>query len=489
MTTQISDVAMIRHAQKYFAERRFNDATVFCQDLLRRIPNHYQAIVILIDIFWYRREQDQAFAFAKRLVRAFPKDGPAHAKLAWLYNNTGRHKDAISLLEKFRKKSPSDLAALSALARSHEYAGDLDTALSLIEPLVESGAATPDIAHDYARIKFEQKQYDEVIEIESRNIHSQGVPPGTLEAMCFLLGRTYEATRDYDKAFAAYSAANSVLPPEDKHERTVQRHDSVIEAFSAQWMKRLPRARNESRLPVFIICRPRSGSTLVERIIAAHPAVYAGGELDILQTTADRLNLTIGSTAPYPQCVHDVDQNDADQLGTSFLQQLQELDPAAQRVTNKHLWSWEHLGLLALICPKAVVIDLRRDPVDNGVAIFTAHMHASQSYSRDLRQIGLDHKEYERMMDHWYSVLDLPILKVNYEDIVADQEAASRRIIEFCGLPWDDACLRFYESASPVRTLSYDQVTRPIYTSSVGRHKPFERHLGPLREAIAEGSS
>jgi len=308
------------------------------------------------------------------VVKAFPNDGAASAKLADVYNRAGRHQDAIKLLERFLKKSPNDLAAVDALALSYEYAGDLDKAVDLLEPFIQAGAETPAMAHHYSSIKFEQKQHQRVLEIESRHIQNPATSPGMLEAMCFLLGRTHEAMGEYDKAFAAYSAANKILPNQETLERAIRDHDEIIEAFSPEGMKRLPRARNQSRLPIFIICKPRSGSTLVERIISAHPAVHEGGEYEILKREATNLNLTIGSIAPWPKCVRDLDQNDVDQLGSNFIAELQAMAPRAQRVTNKNLWSWRYLGLLGLICPKAVIIDLRRDVIDNCLGILYGKM-------------------------------------------------------------------------------------------------------------------
>ena len=479
----------MRQAQMMYGNNRYDDAKLLCLDLLRRDPKHYAALLLMADISWACREREQSLTYAQRVVKAFPNDGAAQAKLADVYNRSGRHQDAIKLLEKFVKKAPHDLAAVDTLALSYEYAGDLDKAANLLEPFIQAGVETPAMANHYASIKSEQKQHQRVLEIASRHVQNPATNAGIMEALCFLLGRTHEALKDYDKAFAAYSAANKILPNQETLEGAIRDHDEIIEAFSAEAMNRLPRARNNSRLPVFIICKPRSGSTLVERIISAHPAVHEGGEYEILKREATNLNLTIGSIAPWPKCVRDLDQNDVDQLGNSFIAELQAMAPKAKRITNKNLWSWRYLGLLGLICPNAVIIDLRRDVIDNCLGIFTAHMHASQGFSRDLRQIGIYHKEYERLMDHWHAVLNTPILKVNYEDIVADQEFWSRKIIEHCGLEWDDRCLRFYEkgaqqSSTAAPTLSFKQVRQPIYKSSVSRAKKFEKHLGPLYEAL-----
>lgn len=486
---QISDVAMIRRAQQHFSVNQYEDAERFCSDLLRRNPKHYQALLLMMDMAWNRGDQKRAIETAKQLVGAYPNDGFVHSRLAEVFNRLARHLDAERLLERFLKRNPGNPEAVCALAQTLDYAGEGDRAIALLEPLLAAGKATPAMAHRFASIQFERKNYPLAIEVESQIVSSANASPEIREEALYLLGRAHEAGGNYDAAFAAYAAANNVLPSDTNLDKAFDEYQRLTKAFSADWMKRLPRARSSSRLPVFIVCRPRSGSTLVERIIASHPAVHAGGELEILKNISDQMNLTIGSSATFPECVHDLDQQDVDMLGQSFLSDLQGLAPRAQRVTNKHLGSWKFMGLLALLAPNSVIIDLRRDAVDNCLGIYTAQLIAARAFTRDLRQIGLLHREYERVMEHWHKTLDLPILKVNYEDLVADQETWSRKIIDFCGLEWDDRCLRFYEkeaqhSSTALPTLSHHQVRQPIYKTSVSRAKKFEKHLGPLYEAL-----
>lgn len=486
---QISDVAMIRRAQVKFAENQYDDAALLCQELLKRNPKHYEALSMLSEIASNRGDRADAMDFGRRLIKAFPKDPRAVSKLAELHHKSGQHAQAIGVLERFAKSNPNDPIIIAAQARAHDLAGDVDRAITLLEAPIAAGIDTPLIAYRYATIMLERKQFEKVIEVGVRHLRNPAMTPELLEATCYMLGRAYESLREFDKSFEAYAAANAVYPDQNRLDRMIDDYQQVIDAYSAQWMRRIPRAKTDSKLPVFICCRPRSGSTLLERIIAAHPRVHAGGEHDILKSLGEQVNLIIGSSAPYPKCVHDIDGNDIEELSGRFLGQLQAMGPGAERVTNKNMGSWQYLGLLALMCPNAVMIDLRRDPVDNCLGIFTSQLFASRAFTRDLRQIGLIHRQYERVMEHWHSVLDVPILRVNYEELVADQETWTRKIIEFCGLEWDDRCLRFYEkeaqhSSTANPTLSHHQVRQPIYKTSVSRATKFEKHLGPLYEAL-----
>jgi hypothetical protein len=154
-----------------------------------------------------------------------------------------------------------------------------------------------------------------------------------------------------------------------------------------------------------------------------------------------------------------------------------------QRITDKMLLNFLHLGLIALLFPQARVIHCRRDPLDTCVSCFFQNFRGL-TFTLDLADLGNYYRDYERLMDHWRRALPLPMFKVVYEDLVASPEDVSRRLIDFCGLPWDERCLRSHESSRPVRTVSKLQVRQPIYSSSVGRWRRYESHLGPLREAL-----
>jgi hypothetical protein len=239
-------------------------------------------------------------------------------------------------------------------------------------------------------------------------------------------------------------------------------------------------------MPIFLACRPRSGSTLAERIIGSHPQVTLAGELNSISSVAEQLNLIIGSTRTYPECVLDMDQNDVDGLASMFLDTHRSQFPNAARITIKHLDLWQHIGLIALMLPDAPILDLRRDAVDTSLACYSVHLGLRQPYNQDLRALGLVHRAYERLMDHWRDVLGIRMLRVDYENLVADQEIWSRRMIDHCDLPWDERCLRFHEhiGANVGATLSYQQVRQPIYKGSVGRAAKFAGRLGPLYEAL-----
>ena len=175
-----------------------------------------------------------------------------------------------------------------------------------------------------------------------------------------------------------------------------------------------------------------------------------------------------------------------DALAQSYLTQIRELAPGADRITDKMPQNFFHLGLIALLFPGARIIHCTRDPRDTCLSIYFQNFSASHPYATSLEHIGTYYRRYERLMRHWKTFLDLPLLEVRYEDMVANQEAASRKLVAFAGLEWDERCLRFHETGRYAITASYDQVRQPIYSRSVGRWRHYERHLGPLLGALED---
>jgi hypothetical protein len=260
-----------------------------------------------------------------------------------------------------------------------------------------------------------------------------------------------------------------------------------MRAFSKEALARRPRATQRSELPVFIACMPRSGSTLVEQVIHAHPRAFGAGESPLLLQAAAEMPALGGAGLPYPLCLDALDAAAVDRLATQHLRALAALAPGAARVTNKHLLNYLNLGLAAMLVPGARVIHVQRDPLDNGLACFMTSLSAGlMPWAGDLRHIGFAWRQYQRLMAHWRETLDIALLELRYEDLVDDSEAQIRRLVGFCGLDWDERCLRYWEAERVVLTPSYDQVRRPIFRSALGRWRRYEAFLGPLQDALAE---
>jgi len=258
----------------------------------------------------------------------------------------------------------------------------------------------------------------------------------------------------------------------------------MLDAWTREKMESLPRARTASEIPVFIVGMPRSGTSLVEQILASHPRVHGAGELAEVNTAVLSLGGEVRSGVLLACSTRKLTPQSVDRAGRDLARSLRKLGPAADRVTDKMPTDFLHLGPISLLCPGARVIHCERNAGDTALSCYLHQFGGNINFAQDLGHLGAFYRQYRRIMRHWREVLDTPILDVPYEELTADQEALSRRLVEHVGLEWDEACLRFHENPRVTMTASNEQVRRPIFTSSVKRWKRYEQHLGPLIEAL-----
>lgn len=482
--------AVLRKGQAHLHSREYMQAQTIAETLLARNKKDVNGLLLMGLVHKGKTRYPEAIACFEKCIALDPKTPDHYLNLGTVLSLLGRTKQAVARFEKAQKLRPDDLRATVAIADAYEKAGEKERALELLEPFIQASTQNAHMALSYAKLKLSQKEPEKAIEVLLRHVHEPTLP----SSFFFFLGKAYEATGDFDRAFHAYFTANATNSAPFDLQEHIQLIDDTIEVFSPQNLARLPRVQHGSEKPVFIVGRPRSGTTLIESILDAHPQVAGIGEDRTIPNMANELGFEIGSTLHYPKCVRDLDQDDVERLSAGYLQHIGELGKNATRVVDKNLGNYHNLGLIQLLFPQATIIHCRRNAIDNCWGCFVENLY-EHKYTTDLHNLGITHRHYERLMRHWHRVLDLPILDIDYEAVVADQEGMSRKIIEFCGLPWDDRCLRFYEGGGEPRTakaaitLSYDQVRRPIYKTSVGRAKKFEQHLGPLVEALAQGQA
>jgi Sulfotransferase family len=236
-----------------------------------------------------------------------------------------------------------------------------------------------------------------------------------------------------------------------------------------------------SSVPIFVIGMLRSGTTLVEQIVASHRDVYGGGELKILKDIVNMAHRRDGSPVPYPNFIASVDGEALRTLGASYVAELRKLAPHVRHVTDKMPQNFYFAGLIHLALPNARIIHVVRDPLDTCISCFSTLFGPGQSYTSDLGELGRYYRRYKALMSHWHRVLPKGrIIEVRYEDIVNHLEKHARLILTHCGLDWDPHCLDFYQINRPVRTASAKQVRQPIYKHAIGRWRVYEAYLGPL---------
>ena len=439
---------------------------------------------------------EEAAKHYKKSITLDSKQMMTHIALGQVRTSQGRFKDAITSLHKALKLQPDHSNAIAALADAYDKQGDPDSALRTIQPFIDRHDETPHMAVVYATVCMNRQQHDEAIRTAIRHLDNEDLDSNNRQILGFVLGRALESLGRYDEAFEAYQKANAAIPSNFDETSHRQKIDDLIEVFSTRHLQALPRSREGSELPIFIAGMPRSGTTLIERIIDAHPRARGAGEINILHDINQSMPTEIHSDQLYPRCILDFTQEDVNRLSRAYLEGLRPYPRGVVRVVDKNLFNYQHLGLISILFPRAKIIHCRRDPMDTCFSCFTASLSIiANPWACDLAAIGLAFRQYERLMAHWRDVLDLSILEVQYESLVDDQATQSQRLIEFVGLDWDERCLHFHETSKDARragiapTLSYDQVRRPVYRSSCGRWEPFKPHLDPLQKSLGLGSN
>jgi hypothetical protein len=303
----------------------------------------------------------------------------------------------------------------------------------------------------------------------------------------FALGKEYEDLQRYRQAFAHFDAGNMLQRTHMKYDvsEDVAVIDRIIEAHTSQRLSMAP-AGYESEEPIFVVGLPRTGTTLVERILGAHSAVFSAGELNdfalaLLQTAREsganpkisKLELVEGSLSLNMRA-----------FGRRYIERTRPRTGRSPRFVDKLPGNYLYLGLISAALPQARIVILEREAMDACCAIFNTLFAGPYPFSYDLSDLGTYYLAYRRLADHWVQSLGDRILLVKYENLVQDFEHEAHRLIEFCGLPWEDACATYYQSAGASSTASAVQVRQPVYRTSIGRWRVYEQQLAPLRSAL-----
>ena len=404
---------------------------------------------------WRSGAGAQALALLDRAVATDPENGGARAQLGNLLAEEGRIAEAVQAL-------------LGAIA---------------LEP------DQPEFYRFLAQIEIGALTEEHLLRLTAL---SERTPPGEGDRtdVDFALARVHAARGETERAFQHLTAANASVRERLAYDETgtLDALARIAEVFNAAFLR--DRAGgNLSDAPIFIVGMPRSGTTLVEQILASHPQVHGGGEIGLFEEVARAL---IGSgRAIAAEDVQRASPALLRELGECYVRALRGLSPEpAARITDKMPSNFRYAGLIHLALPSARIVHVRRDPLDT---CFSCFMHYfaddNMAWAYDLRRIGRYYRAYSRLMEHWRAVLPAgSIIDVEYEALVADAETQARRLVEACGLAWDERCLRFHQTRRPVRTASVAQVRRPIYRSAIRSSRAYGDLLQPLIEELGEGA-
>ncbi len=388
--------------------------------------------------------------------------------------------EAEVLFRRALEAKPDHAGAVSGLATLLDRRGRYADALQLLEPFLAGGGGDPELVITAAQVLRHLGRAGEGIGMVRERLGGRNLPRSAQQRLAFQLGDLFDAEGRHDEAFAAYRQGNRMKPVRFDPCEFRSDVNSLKRVFAAGWQDRLPRLDETSERPVFIVGMPRSGTSLAEQIIAAHPQAAGAGEL----TDLPQLAMAFGS-GRFPDNLAGAGLADLRAAANDYLARLDRTDPRADRVTDKTPANYLFLGVIEMLFPRARIIHCVRHPLDTGLSCYFQNF-AGQGipFSYDLGDIAAHYNGYLETMAHWREVSRLSTFPLVYEELATGQESVTRALLEFLGLPWSPACLEFHTQDRLVSTASHAQVRRPMYRRSVGRHRDYEAHLRELAEGI-----
>ncbi|MFT6286464.1 MAG: tetratricopeptide (TPR) repeat protein [Halieaceae bacterium] len=511
---------MMALAGEHHQAGRLQDAEQLCRKVLQQNPKQVDALRMLGLIAAAAGDLDEAESLLRQALVEAPDHVPAMFELGRVLKELDRNEDAIEVYQAVIKIQPDNAKAWFRLGGTLGPAALTEQAVDAYKQCLqlnpnhagawlglghmlktlgqqEEGIAAyqrcreiePDLGEVYyslANLKTYRFDDEELTQMKQR-VESDAVKNTSEVNFLFALAKALDDRGEFEQAWHYYERGNAnqrMLVSYDPV-MTETTNDDLISYFSRDCLSRFGGAGNPDQAPIFVLGMPRSGSTLVEQIIASHSQVEGTSELPYIGRLSKSLNRNRADGMRYPQVLDELEPRHFHQLGSRYLEMASmHRVEGAPRFIDKMPNNFPSVGFIHCLLPNAKIIDARRHPMDTCVGNLRQLYARGQTFSYDQVDLGEYYLQYQRMMDHWEEVLPGKVLRVQYEDTVNDLESQVSRILEFLGLPWEDQCLNFHTTDRAVRTASSEQVRQPIYTSGVGYWKNYETHLDELHETL-----
>lgn len=421
-----------------------------------------------------------------------------HTKLGEVLNRLGHKEEALRCAQRAIELAPNDADALVPAAMIRWLGGDPSGADELLQDAIARGVDAPKLINVAALLSGEMGRLDEGIgsleRLLAENDDGRKLPRLLHSEIRLHLAKLLDKAKRYGEAFEHARIGGDLRETGYDPDRIIRTCNERLGAWSAERYPRIPISRTKSEKPVFIIGMPRSGTSLVEQIIASHPRAYGAGELLDSYWSARELTDPNEHLRDRAEIAEQLKAASLDRHARKALKIMEkaakrEKGSGIERITDKLPNNYEHVGVISKMFPGARFIHCVRNPLDVCVSCFMLDFVGDKNhgYAYDLNHLANQYRVYERYMAHWHSIGSIPILDVRYEDLIADLEGGARRIIDFIGLGWDDACASPHKTDRAVSTLSSDQVRKPVYSSSKERWRNYEEHIGVLIDALGTG--
>ncbi len=448
--------------------------------LLAFAPAHARALAAKALTLKDLDRLEEAMEWARRAAVAAPEAPESHNALGQVFQAMGEFEPALAAYDRAAAlPGPAQMDAIANRGSLFMEFGRQAEARASMEAAAQAFPNSPGILFGQTELRRFERD-DPLIAKMQALLAREGISLSDRATLHFGLGKALLEIGDSARAFSHYDEGNRLKRStfDFDVEASGRWMAGVSEVFSAELLGAKAGGGAASDLPVFVVGMPRSGTTLVEQIIASHPMAHGAGELK-------RLHGLIEGIGDFPAAVADLTVAQRHALGQSYLDYIAPLAARRARAVDKMPSNFLYCGLIRLILPEARIVHCRRDPVDTCLSCYTKLFAGEQAFSYDQRELGQYHRAYQALMAHWRATLPAShFLEVEYEAMVGDASGQTRRILDFLKVPWDEACLRFHENERPVRTASVNQVRQPIYSTSVGRWRKHAEQLQPLLEAL-----
>jgi len=423
----------------------------------------------------------------KEALRIDDKNCAAYIGLANVKRFTGEYEKGLAYLEEAKNINNDEVAFSGLKVNLLEQKGDKEEAYKIIDALIKEGKMNAQAATVFSSLCRKYDRCEEALKIIDDFIEKPTTDTAEKQALMYAAGGMLDKAARYDEAMSYYKKANESVDISCDREKHIRYHNDIIECFSKAALKDMPRATTGSSRPIFVLGMPRSGTTLTEQILASHADVFGAGELHYIKQQENQIRGS-GQSMQTDYCakIKSLDQEKLTSFAKIYLEKINKLDNKSRYLVDKMPNNFIQIGLISMLFPEARIIHCQRNPLDNCLSIYFQSFIWSHDYALDLSDIGFYYNEHDRLMRHWKEVADIPILTVQYEDMLQDQESMSHKLLEFCDLEWDESVLDFHKTDRNVGTASYDQVRQPIYKSSKERWRNYRQYVQPINNELPE---
>ncbi len=429
---------------------------------------------------------DEALVSYRKAISMNPDSAVMYCNLGVLLKDIGQLDEAIEKYKTAISINPDFAEAHCNLGILFNELGQLNEAISSYKIAISSN---PDYAkaHHYLSRAIRHHEYDDTILAMETFYDRDDISSEQRMHLAFGLGKVFEDLNEYSKSFDFILEGNRLKRASYQYriEEDVELFGKIKEVFSTGFFSNHPDTGNPDETPIFILGMPRSGTSLVEQILASHSQVFGAGELKYLSSMATG-SRSENTKKKFPEYALKLQNDSFYILGSNYIGKLRNHSNIARYITDKMPINFKLIGLIKTILPKAKVIHCKRDFMDNCYSIFKNYFAGEHKYAYEMNELGHYYKLYLDLMDHWQKIIPDFIYEISYEELVSDQEEQTKKLLSFCQLPWEDSCLSFHKTKRRVRTASATQVRRPIYSDSIQGWKKYEAQLKPLQKVFVE---